>query len=490
MSASLEALTIDPTGKATYIVQKEHAKGFSWGSISSNSSLSHDSGLTVHKDSPIMESYPIQVRKDLLPPEPLANALLDIYFADIHPYMPVINKSLFYHQWRYERENMSLFLLECMFGTACRLCEGPAIQDSPEDTNTAGVMWYRRALDHLDDFLDCARFTTVQGILILIKCKETMPGDGYYYRGWMMLSAAIRMGIDCGLNKSTTRNRSSPAEKRVWQVVSHIDQLMSTAQGRESQMSRANLDDTNYTADAGDDETELELLNNFTYLNMLIRLLRRATEIVTQWGSGFWPSDPRYKTLSQILESWQEKLPPQLRIQLPGSIAEPFPLPKHHFSVNLQIAFWMTSLLMYRPWLLHSPPEKSTTTEASKHISKAIYAAKAITQYVTAVYQQYGLKHFKYMLRGINFTIYACVAAVFVLIHATRFDSDALAYFHKLSEFLEIALSDSSSAEIKESLRKIRAAYPEYESFSKSPKTMQLNPMYATPGYGDPNVTG
>lgn len=50
----------------------------------------------------------------------------DVFFADVHPYVPVINRSYFYQQWQTNRTQISPLLLEAVFACAGRMSDDPA----------------------------------------------------------------------------------------------------------------------------------------------------------------------------------------------------------------------------------------------------------------------------------------------------------------------------------------------------------------------------
>jgi hypothetical protein len=60
-------------------------------------------------------------------PEPAdAAAHFDIFFSDIHPYVPVIHRAHFYNQWRTSPASISPLLLEALFACAGRMTDDPA----------------------------------------------------------------------------------------------------------------------------------------------------------------------------------------------------------------------------------------------------------------------------------------------------------------------------------------------------------------------------
>jgi len=61
-----------------------------------------------------------------MPSEDDAAHFFKIFFADVHPYVPVVNRKHFYQQWQTDRSSISPLLLEAMLACAGRLSDDPA----------------------------------------------------------------------------------------------------------------------------------------------------------------------------------------------------------------------------------------------------------------------------------------------------------------------------------------------------------------------------
>jgi hypothetical protein len=68
----------------------------------------------------------IRIPPELLPDEETILHYFDMYFTNVHPYVPVLNKPLFYHQWHTDRDAISPLILEAIFAIAGRLDDEPA----------------------------------------------------------------------------------------------------------------------------------------------------------------------------------------------------------------------------------------------------------------------------------------------------------------------------------------------------------------------------
>jgi hypothetical protein len=68
----------------------------------------------------------IRIPPELMPDEQTVLHYFDLYFANVHPYVPVLNKTLFYQQWHSNRDSISPLILEAIFAIAGRLADEPS----------------------------------------------------------------------------------------------------------------------------------------------------------------------------------------------------------------------------------------------------------------------------------------------------------------------------------------------------------------------------
>jgi hypothetical protein len=68
----------------------------------------------------------IRIPPELMPDDETVLHYFDLFFANVHPFVPVLDKSLFYQQWNTNRESISPLLLEAIFAIGGRLADEPA----------------------------------------------------------------------------------------------------------------------------------------------------------------------------------------------------------------------------------------------------------------------------------------------------------------------------------------------------------------------------
>jgi hypothetical protein len=61
-----------------------------------------------------------------MPDEDTVLNYFDIFFNNIHPYVPVLDRQSFYAQWHNDKESISPLILEGIFAAAGRQSDDPA----------------------------------------------------------------------------------------------------------------------------------------------------------------------------------------------------------------------------------------------------------------------------------------------------------------------------------------------------------------------------
>jgi hypothetical protein len=68
----------------------------------------------------------IRIPPALMPSDDEAMDAFQIFFRDVHPYVPILNQRQFYDQWRHDRGSISPLVLEAVFANSGRLNDDPA----------------------------------------------------------------------------------------------------------------------------------------------------------------------------------------------------------------------------------------------------------------------------------------------------------------------------------------------------------------------------
>jgi Fungal specific transcription factor domain len=65
----------------------------------------------------------LRIPLEMMPSEDIAMQYFDYFFTNIHPYVPVLNRTSFYHQWNTNRESISPLLLEAIFACSAMMLD-------------------------------------------------------------------------------------------------------------------------------------------------------------------------------------------------------------------------------------------------------------------------------------------------------------------------------------------------------------------------------
>lgn len=68
----------------------------------------------------------IRIPPELMPDEDSCLHYFDLYFTHVHPYVPVLDRSIFYQQWHTNRQSISPLILGALFALGGRLADDPA----------------------------------------------------------------------------------------------------------------------------------------------------------------------------------------------------------------------------------------------------------------------------------------------------------------------------------------------------------------------------
>jgi hypothetical protein len=392
----------------------------------------------------------VRIPPALMPDDDTALHYFDLYFAHAHPYVPVLDKETFYHQWHSSRETISPLILEAVFAIAGRLADEPAqgqqwmalaTRKFSSRANLGRVCW-RRVLTgagHADSFMDVPRLSTLQALLIILKAREQAPKRGYYYRSWMTIVQCVQMGKDLGLDEHFTDHQagkpcgSSASEcalkSRIWQVIFACEIMIGSPQGKTSVpmaesgadtlAGRTDLQVEEETVDfqpprpvPNGDESEYYVSRNFCVFAKTARNVGRMNATygrLKKSKSKDWGIDPEFLQLGAALNAWFGELPPDLAISYPPDGSPPW-LPSA-FAGNVHSYYYLSIILFNRPQLAFLQPG-AVGGQWKHHMLLSYNAAKNLCRLQEAVVNTYGLQGLQCMQRGINFTIYAVLACI------------------------------------------------------------------------------
>ncbi|KAJ6257794.1 hypothetical protein Dda_7583 [Drechslerella dactyloides] len=479
---------------------------------------------------PGIYDFAVQIPAEEMPSDADAEYLFDIFFTEVHPYIPVVNKNAFYRQWHGSRESISPLLLEAILACAGRISGDGRI----------GLKWLNMASKHLDCFFDVPRISTIQALLLLLKARESAPQRGYFFRSYISIVTMMAMAKDLGLDRHADLHkdrhdcRDTPIEcltkTKVWQACFMLEFMICAPQGRllhdilfikeppkltsspgrhlalSSSPVAVDIPASSSVLDMSDRELEIHV--NFCYFVELLKLIRGMSDTFARLyaksdGSASWAGSPDFLAWGPKFDEWLINSPPKLQIDVPVDLNVEMKPPESHFAGNLVIYGHLAKIMFHRPALAFA--KNFTATGQWKYHLKASYdSSRKSVRLTEAILEVHGIRGLMCMLRGINFTIYAILTCTMVnLVAATcpdpEFNSDAREYFSRAMRILEVCIDISASMETKAQIEALRTAFSEDPTqpfvlnakfpFYSSPSNPRTSPTPSGGSYSPIEVT-
>ncbi|KAK3488895.1 uncharacterized protein B0T23DRAFT_320775 [Neurospora hispaniola] len=437
------------------------------------------------KNLPPLTAGKIRIPPALMPSEDLCLHYFDLYFTHTHPYVPVLDKNQFYHQWHNNREAISPLILEAIFAIANRLADDAA----------QGQQWLYLATRHADSFLDVPRLSTLQASLILLKAREQAPKKGYYYRSWMSIVQCVTMAKDLGLDEHYADHQAgrscglSPAEcqlrDRIWQTIFIVEIMIGTPQGKTDLA--VEEETVNFEVPRplpNGDTSEYHVSRNFVYFSRVVRNVCRMSRVYSRLKRNKeWGIDPEFVQIRPAMDAWLTDLPHDLQLDFPVDGSPPW-LPSS-FVGNMHSYYHLSIILFYRPQLAHMTPT-GTGGQWKQHMLVSYRAAKMLCRLQEGIINQFGIAGLQCMQRGINFTLYAVLACIVLHLVALTSPDPALnaesrEYFTRHMRVLEKCMGAWPMPDMQRQIDSVR------EAFSQDiRKPFVLKPSFP---YGSPSST-
>ncbi|KAI0021167.1 hypothetical protein F4780DRAFT_770386 [Xylariomycetidae sp. FL0641] len=412
---------------------------------------------------PVLPGTKIRIPPELMPDETTILHYFDLFFANVHPYVPVLNKAQLYHQWQTNRESISPLLLEAIFAVAGRLADEPS----------QGQQWIALASKHADSFMDVPRLSTLQALLIILKAREAVPKRGYYYRSWMSIVQCVTMARDLGLDEHFEDHRlgkscgSSPADcitkNRIWQTIFICETMIAAPQGRNDlSVDVDSLDLSMPRPIPGGDEMEHQITRNFTLFARVVGLVHRMNKVYSRIKKKKdWALDPDFVVINPQLSAWPNELPPDVCLSFPPDGSPPW-LPSH-FIGNLHSYYHLAVMMLHRPQLNFLEP-MAADGQWKSHMMLSYSSAKALCRIQESMLQSFGLSGLQCMQRGISFTIYSILTCVVLHLVALtspdpELNTDARDYFTRHMRILEKTMHSWPLPEMHKQIDAVREAF-------------------------------
>ncbi|CAG8607622.1 6892_t:CDS:2 [Dentiscutata erythropus] len=325
----------------------------------------------------------------VIPPDDIVEHLLELYWANVHPYVPVLNKSIFLQQRENPDDPPSLLLLNAMFAVAAEFSDRPSVRTDSESHEKGGWVFFDRARNILDSFLDAPRMSTIAALILMSIYQQhntrrsgISPG---YFRRWMYIGMAIRMALELDLNKDCDDphlDRShKELRKRLWWSLFMVDVLVCCGIGKAS-----NIEEEECTIPEPDEnvnEPELkvdgalrEFIHQIKFTRMLHLLLKHNFSYKVSTTSPYLNQDSIVANFEDQIQDWFSHLPIQSTHTTDSLIDN-----SNNCSttmLHLRMLYYSFIILLHRRYILNQDS-----------LSKCIRAAQEVTPIGASILRNY-----------------------------------------------------------------------------------------------------
>ena len=273
---------------------------------------------------------------------------------------------------------------------------------------------------HEESFKDVPRLGTIQGLILIMKARESTPRRGYYYRSWMGIQYMISMAKDLSLhhhNKCHAENNPCGSEAfdcalktRIWHTLFQLETMVGGPQGRYDYATDMDTIDLQVPQGIpGVDYSELKISQDQTYFVRLIFNIRQTITgfIRVKTTGGYFATDKNFIKLNQEYRRLGEELPAHLRVKyLENSSTPSIPF---HYAANLQ-CYQLLGIIMHHRPQLESKTQNFDDGSWKETMITCYSAATKICRIHEAILQNFGLNGLLCMVRGINTAIYTILS--------------------------------------------------------------------------------
>ncbi|KAH6638458.1 hypothetical protein C7974DRAFT_306488 [Boeremia exigua] len=426
----------------------------------------------------------VRIPPEMMPSEEQALHYFEYFFANIHPYVPVVNRSYFYQQWQSARDSISPLMLEAIFA-----CSTMMLGDVEE-----GNKWLALASKHEESFKDVSRLSTMQGMVLLMKAREGSPKRGYFWRSWMAVVSLTAMAKDLELHEHYDTHQMGKscgstahdcvAKTRVWQMCMVYEAMIGGPQGRYDYS--VDLDTVDFDMPRlipGQDPTEYQVARQFI---QYIRIAKNVYLSALMYGklrkkTSEWALDPAFVAHNTDFSLWQRELPDDLQISYPPDNSPPW-IPSHYLA-NLHSYQALAIVMHFRPQV--NAVAESYDGIWKQHMMTCYSAAKTMCKLQEAILKTYGMPGLLCMLRGMSFTIYAVLTCTMLHLVAITcpdpdINRDARDFFVRHMRVLETCAPSFPMPEMQAQVNSLRQAFS-----ADITKPFELKPTFP---FGSPQV--
>ncbi|GAB5591594.1 hypothetical protein Unana1_06494 [Umbelopsis nana] len=320
-----------------------------------------------------------------MPPPDLAQHLIDLYFGQFYPTLPILYKKSFMAKLRSEDDKPCPLLLNAIFAIASRISPDERVREDRTLSDTAGEIFYERAKFLLEQQCDTVSTSTIQALLLL---SSHQHGAMKSSRAWLYNGMAFRMAQALGLNHNCDNWNIPTSEreerKRVFWCCFIVDRYTSAAFGRSTAIDERDCDATFPTEE--DDTTDgppvLEYIRHAVRLSDILgHILRDIYSVKGRQLSLTVSPDTIISNLDKALNVWHSSLPKSLKYK-PPSCRDGQTAPAPALAVcQLHMTYYTALILLHRPFIPGPSQARAPTNFPSLQIcTSAAYSILDIVE--------------------------------------------------------------------------------------------------------------
>ncbi|KAF9894000.1 hypothetical protein FE257_008971 [Aspergillus nanangensis] len=293
--------------------------------LSNTCGLDHSDGEERSNMAPINSAL-------ALPPDLLVRAFIDVYFVNLFPFLPVVDRE------DVLGDNRSILLLQCvcLLGSHFRHPRLPSIPSAES--------FYAKVKDLLNSHYEKDSLVTLKA-LCLVACRSAeSPAKVSLDSPWHWLGVATRYAFNMGLHRESTYHGRQAAgiSRRIWWHLFNQDKLQSLCYGRPPAV---RLYEVNVQLPTSQDFSTPHPDNEiFLQRTKLCILLGKASD--AQYGRQQQSLLAEATGIGEYLKQWIKELPPELHLYRRD---EPRARAGYRRSVSeLHIMYFTGIILFYR----------------------------------------------------------------------------------------------------------------------------------------------
>ncbi|CAO3681246.1 unnamed protein product [Rhizopus stolonifer] len=381
-----------------------------------------------------------------------SDTLMKVYFAYIHPALPVINKSLFLKQYRgHINEFPSAPLLNAIYGAAIRYIEtchlfGDKVAGCQHIKIEEG--WSEQLFENIIHYVKSQynpSISTIQALVISNNHRASL--DEKIASAWLLSCVGVRMAQHLGLHRSSDQWEIEEGEKqvrkRVWWSIYILDKWSAASTGKPQTILDEDCDETYAIEYASREEVmDHHEKDNYPSLDQHVAnkvkgdtipiyqpfvQLVKLSEILGKILQGLYTplakkhseehgSDAVVAYLGKALSDWRSALPPSLQhsINTTQRLNHQGKEPLLSMSNILHLSYYTLLILLHRPFIEKagsSPGLQSSLNICTDSAVKIVEIAENM--------------HYRdFLLVSWNFAIYHVFTASLIHIHNAN-DTDS-----------------------------------------------------------------